>query len=189
MAGTEISVSRKRLRVCKLGRSYLYFKAPASVSFALPNRMLLSYCHFALRDNNPNLTSGLLGPVTMIGSILAVPLTVNLCKKYDKGQVLFGFLAAYGGVLALAALIPPNLFILYILGFLIGVGMGAYLVVPDAILGDCIDYDELHTGVRSESGYTVVETNLEQFMEVPAYVSHTEVSFCRACGKHNKHKA
>jgi hypothetical protein len=41
--------------------------------------------------------------------------------------------------------------------------------VPDAILGDCIDYDELHTGIRSESGYTVIETNLEQFMEIPAY--------------------
>lgn len=52
---------------------------------------------------------------------------------------------------------------------MIGFSMGAYYVVPDSILGDCIDYDELHTGVRSESGYTVIETNLQQFMEVPAY--------------------
>jgi Na+/melibiose symporter-like transporter len=42
-------------------------------------------------------------------------------------------------------------------------------VIPDAILADLIDYDEFHTGARSESSYTVVETNLQQFMEVPAY--------------------
>ena len=40
--------------------------------------------------------------------------------------------------------------------------MGAYFVVPDSILGDCIDYDEFHMGKRSESGYTVIETNLQQ---------------------------
>ena len=83
--------------------------------------------------------------------------------------VLFGFLLVYGAVLTLAAFIPPSLPMVYILGSVIGIGMGAWFVIPDALLGDCIDYDELHTGVRSESGYTVIETNLQQFMEVPAY--------------------
>jgi Na+/melibiose symporter-like transporter len=33
---------------------------------------------------------------------------------------------------------------------------------------DIIDYDELHTGQRNEGLYTVVETNLQQFIEIPS---------------------
>lgn len=89
--------------------------------------------------------------------------------------------------------VPPMIVTIYLLGIAVGVSMGAYYVIPDSILGDCIDYDEFHTGFRSESSYTVigtfrlsaasgaqsynqpmdwsgVETNLQQFMEVPSYV-------------------
>jgi hypothetical protein len=107
--------------------------------------------------------------MTVAGSILAIPVVVKLCKGSDKHIVLSRFLMVYGGVLTLAAFVPPSLPMVYILGCTIGFGMGAWFVIPDAILGDCIDYDELHTGIRSESGYTVIETNLQQFMEVPAY--------------------
>jgi hypothetical protein len=34
-------------------------------------------------------------------------------------------------------------------------------IIPDALLADVIDYDELYTGQRSEGRYTVVETNLQ----------------------------
>ena len=84
-------------------------------------------------------------------------------------MTLFYFLVGYGTVLVLTTFVPPSIGFVYFLGFVIGFSMGGYFVVPDAILGDCIDYDEFHTGMRSESGYTVIETNLQQFMEVPAY--------------------
>ena len=44
--------------------------------------------------------------------------------------------------------------------------MAAASSVPDAVLADIIDYDELCTGDRREGMYTVVETNLQQFVEI-----------------------
>jgi len=38
--------------------------------------------------------------------------------------------------------------------------------VPDAILGDIIDYGELQTGIRSEGLYCVLETNAQQLIEI-----------------------
>lgn len=138
-------------------------------AFEVPSSILAYYIQYAIFDTNPNLSQTVVGAMTVGGSILAIPVVVKLCKTYDKHVVLFGFLVLYGSVLTLAAFIPPSLPVVYILGAMIGIGMGAWFVVPDALLGDCIDYDELHSGIRSESGYTVIETNLQQFMEVPAY--------------------
>jgi hypothetical protein len=47
--------------------------------------MLAYYIQFAVYDNNPNLAVGLVGPVTMVGSILAIPITVKLCQTVVKG--------------------------------------------------------------------------------------------------------
>eukprot|EP01051_Picozoa_sp_SAG22_P010721 SAG22_NODE_980_length_6173_cov_5.884261_5_plen_78_part_00 len=41
--------------------SYLYFKAPASISFALPYGMLAYYVQYAIMDNNPNLQTATIG--------------------------------------------------------------------------------------------------------------------------------
>ena len=48
----------------------------------------------------------------------------------------------------------------------LGFGTSLPFVLPDSILADTIDYDELHAGIRSEGMYTVVETNLQQFTEI-----------------------
>lgn len=50
--------------------------------------------------------------------------------------------------------------------YLPGVGMGAAFTIPDAILADIVDYDELHTGLRNEGLYSVVENNLQQYVEI-----------------------
>ena len=50
----------------------------------------------------------------------------------------------------------------------IGIGQCGAQMLPDALLGDIIDYDELHTGHRSEGTYTIIETNLQQFVEIPS---------------------
>ena len=39
-------------------------------------------------------------------------------------------------------------------------------VIPDAMLGDIIDYDELMTGERNEGMYSMVETNVQQLVEL-----------------------
>ena len=145
---------------------YLLFKAPASMAFEIPNSILLYYIQYSVQDTNPNSIKGSVTIVVVLGSLLAIPFTVFLTSKFTKRQVLCGFLVCYGGFLTLATLIPPVVELVYMIGFVVGFGMGAYYVIPDAILGDLIDYDEFHTGSRSESSYTVIETNLQQFMEV-----------------------
>jgi hypothetical protein len=60
------------------------------------------------------------GTVSRTWSLPSV-LTVFLCL-----QVLFGFLVMYGIALSLCALMPPFLGLVYFLGFVVGVGMGAY---------------------------------------------------------------
>ena len=149
--------------------TYLKFKAPASVAFEVPSNILAYYIQYSVLDNNPNATQSIVGAITVAGAIMSIPLVVRLCKQLGKRQTLFSFLAVYGVLLTMGILFPPSRGLSYCVGFVIGVAMGAYFVVPDAILGDCIDYAEFHTGLRSESGYTVIETNLQQFMEVPAY--------------------
>ena len=52
------------------------------------------------------------------------------------------------------------------MGFILGFALALPFGLPDAILADIIDYDEFCTGDRSEGMYTVVETNLQQFVEI-----------------------
>jgi melibiose permease len=130
------------------------------------------YIQFAVREPNPNAIKSAVLVVVVVGALVAIPLVVALAKRLDKRRVLIGFLALYGSLLTLVAFLPPRVELCYFVGFVVGFGMGAYYVLPDSILGDVIDYDEFHTGKRSESSYTVVETNLQQFMEVRDILGH-----------------
>ena len=44
------------------------------------------------------------------------------------------------------------------MAFFIGFSLTLPFGLPDAMLADIIDYDELRTGLRNEGMYTVVET-------------------------------
>ena len=65
----------------------------------------------------------------------------------------------------------------YVLCACVGCGMAASYVLPDALLADIIDYDELHTGARSEGLYTVIETNLQQYTEIVGGVLPSLVAY------------
>jgi Na+/melibiose symporter-like transporter len=56
-----------------------------------------------------------------------------------------------------------------VVAMFLGVGFVGSFALPDALLADLIDYDELHSGKRKEGAYTVAETNLQQFVEIPVY--------------------
>ena len=53
-----------------------------------------------------------------------------------------------------------------LLSLTLGLSTTLPFTLPDALLADIIDYDELRTGDRNEGVYTVVETNLQQFVEI-----------------------
>jgi GPH family glycoside/pentoside/hexuronide:cation symporter len=150
--------------------NYLLFKAPSAMAFEIPVPLVIYYVQYAIRHTNPNAVQSMVVNLVVGGSLLAIPLVVKLCKTFEKSRVLWAFFLGYGCVLLICSFIPPTVFVVYALGTAVGFAMAAGYVIPDSILGDCIDYDEFHTGYRSESTYTVIETNLQQFMEVPSYV-------------------
>ena len=48
----------------------------------------------------------------------------------------------------------------------ISVGSVAANLIPEAILADIIDYDELHSGKRRSGVYVVLETNIMQVRHI-----------------------
>jgi len=70
------------------------------------------------------------------------------------------------GGAVLGAFFAQHPVLLVPVGALIGVGQALGFVLPDAMLADIIDYAELHSGSRDEGMYTVIETNLQQFVEI-----------------------
>jgi MFS family permease len=94
---------------------------------------------------------------------------VRLSKRFGKKEVLTITCLVEGLVFLVACFIPTDVMaagVFYAAGPFIGFAMAASLVLPDAILADCIDYDELHTAQRNEGLYTVIESNLEQYVEI-----------------------
>jgi Na+/melibiose symporter and related transporters len=98
------------------------------------------------------------------GALLSIPVQLTLSRKLGRANTLTLFLSLLGLVFVGATFIPFADFrpLLFAVGVCLGVCLTLPNVIPDAILGDIIDYDELLNGTRSEAMYTMVETNIQQ---------------------------
>jgi len=107
----------------------------------------------------------------LVGAMASIGVLVRSAQQYGKAAVLQAVLLV-SGLLYLAVSFVPGAFfaqhpvLLVPVGALIGVGQALGFVLPDAMLADIIDYAELHSGSRDEGMYTVIETNLQQFVEI-----------------------
>ena len=99
----------------------------------------------------------------------AIPTLVRASKRFGKKEVL-AVTCLIEGCFFLGFLFIPSTMMaggaIYITAVLAGFGMAASFVLPDAILADCIDYDELHTAQRNEGLYTVIESNPQQYVDI-----------------------
>jgi len=104
--------------------------------------------------------------------VLSIPITVKLSQRLGKARALSYMLFFSGSLLLIYFVIPPSVYhanqwvLSLIVAFTIGLGTTLAFGLPDALLADIIDYDELRTGDRNEGVYTVVETNLQQSVEI-----------------------
>lgn len=95
-----------------------------------------------------------LGITMAIGSMASMAITPALIKKLDEKKVFIG-MSLYGFLISIAAfvvyaLITPNMIVMFIFFFLIGLQFGAVTLMPMIMVADCVDYYEYKTGKRVE---------------------------------------
>jgi Na+/melibiose symporter-like transporter len=150
--------------------NYLWMKVPISIASLVPVSMLAYLVKFVQKEENPSISTGIVTIVVVLSAIIFCPITMWAAKKYGKVNTLLCVCAIETVAHVAVSFMPLNSFSILFLGFVVGIGYIGCTLIPDALLADVIDYDELHTGQRSEGRYTVVETNLQQLVEIPSGV-------------------
>jgi GPH family glycoside/pentoside/hexuronide:cation symporter len=97
--------------------------------------------------------------VMMFVCVLFVPFWLWLSKRFNKIQAYIAGMAAWVVVQVLIFTIQPGdtNYLLFIAA-LAGIGVSAAYILPDSILPDVIEWDELRTGRRQEGIYYGIRT-------------------------------
>lgn len=97
--------------------------------------------------------------VMMFVCILFVPFWLWLSKRFNKIQAYIAGMASWIIVQLLIFTIQPgDTNYLLLIAALAGIGVSAAYILPDSILPDVIDWDELRTGRRQEGIYYGIRT-------------------------------
>lgn len=149
-------------------RWYLLMKVPMTFLGQLPYQLVLLFYQNNMRMENVSSHYLYTLALALMGAFLSIPVQLKLSQALGRKQTLTGFLAVLSAVFLLATFVPfhtaPTA--IFPVGICLGVCITLPNIIPDAILGDIIDYDELRTGTRSEAMYTTVETNIQQGIEL-----------------------
>jgi sugar (Glycoside-Pentoside-Hexuronide) transporter len=99
----------------------------------------------------PAQTARLLALVVQVTALLLIPAWAWLSVRVGKKPVYFYgmtfWLAAQAGLFFVQ---PGQTVLMFLLGFLAGFGISVCYLIPNAMLPDTIEYDELRTGQRRE---------------------------------------
>jgi len=164
-------VSVRRALANKPYVQYLKMKVPLTLFSLIPSNMLSFYIRYILALEDWIVFEGTVLIVALVGGLGSIPMTLRLASYVgDKGKTLAIFLTLEGILFIVFTCIPytvyrENAWITFLVGFFVGLGTTLAFILPDAILNDIVDYDELKTGERNEALYAVVETNLQQAVE------------------------
>ena len=123
-------------------------KVPMTFLGALPFQLALLFFqnNMRLESLSSHYTTTL--TLALIGALLSIPLQLALSKRVGRKRTLTGLLAVLSSVFLLSTFFPfyaarP---VIFPIGICLGVCLTLPNIIPDAILGDIIDYDELLTG-------------------------------------------
>ena len=150
-------------------RLYLATKIPLALAALLPSNLLLDYLRYCVRLEDYMSMYFVSMGIALLSIFVSIAFTVPATKKYGKSTTLAFLCTLEGCAFLLGFFVPPSYVrgpALYAMPVVLGVGMAAGFLIPAAMLADVVDYDELRTGERSEGLYTVVETNVQQFVEI-----------------------
>jgi GPH family glycoside/pentoside/hexuronide:cation symporter len=91
---------------------------------------------------------------TFVTAALMLPVWVHVSARYGKRAAYIAGMAAYSAVgFGTLALRPSAAEQVWIFAVTAGIGISAIYVLPWSIVPDCIEYDELKTGMRREGTF------------------------------------
>lgn len=107
--------------------------------------------YFAKYNMNNEAAFSILGGLLIVAMILAMLITPTLKKIYTKKQLYnFSLLLGFVSHLLMFILGYENMMFNYILLFISGLSLGLNDVITYTLVGDCVDYLEYQTGIRTE---------------------------------------
>ena len=130
---------------------------PLTLFSLIPSNMLSFYIRYILALEDWIVFEGTVLIVALVGGLGSIPMTLRLASYVgDKGKTLAIFLTLEGILFIVFTCIPytvyrENAWITFLVGFFVGLGTTLAFILPDAILNDIVDYDELKTGERNEA--------------------------------------
>lgn len=129
-------------------RWYLLMKVPMTFLGQLPFQLVLLFYQNNMRMESLSSHYLYTLALALVGALLSIPLQLFLSQRFGRKQTLTGFLAVISAVFLLSTFIPFHAapMVIFPVGICLGVSITVPLVIPDAILGDIIDLDELRTG-------------------------------------------
>jgi GPH family glycoside/pentoside/hexuronide:cation symporter len=143
-------------------------------AFHLPFFSRLNYLKYVMGFENAALATTACAFVAQLTSFVALPLTMRFVKKSGKMSTMVAITTLASITNAAFALIPPLEFrrlSLYALQPVVeGFTQTALYTIPEMILADVIDYDELVYGERREGIFVVFDVNITQLMDILAAV-------------------
>jgi len=166
--------SARRVLANRPYRYYLYMKVPLTLFSLVPSNMLSFFIKNTLALENWTVTESVVLGTALIGGLIAIPCMVKMSKRFGKANGLALMLIGNSICYIVFGLLPYTVYraapwLSFPVAFVIGLGTPLAFVIPDALLNDIIDYDELCNslhGERNEAMFTMVETNLQQFVEI-----------------------
>lgn len=107
--------------------------------------------YFAKYNMNDEAAFSILGGLLIAAMILAMLITPMLKKVFSKKQLYnYSLLLGFISHLLMFILGFENMMINYILLFISGLSLGLNDVITYTLVGDCVDYCEYQTGIRTE---------------------------------------
>lgn len=93
-------------------------------------------------------------PATFITAILMLPVWVEVSARYGKRAAYVAGMCVYAALgFGTFLLAPGTTHYIWVFAIVAGVGISAIYVIPWSIIPDCIEYDELKTGMRREGTF------------------------------------
>lgn len=107
--------------------------------------------YFAKYNMNDEAAFSILGGLLIAAMILAMLVTPFLKKLFSKKQLYnYSLLLGFASHMLMFILGFENMIINYILLFISGLSLGLNDVITYTLVGDCVDYCEYQTGIRTE---------------------------------------
>ena len=150
---------------------YLVMKVPLTLFSLIPSNMLSLFIKYNLAMEDWTFFQNACFAIAIVGGCLAIPMAASLARTLGKSRALALLLAVEGVFMLVCFVIPVDVYraspgLTFLIMFFGGIGTSLPYTIPDSLLADIIDYDEMLSGRRSEGMYQVVETNLQQFVEI-----------------------